>query len=109
MRTRIGFSVVEVLVALIIFSVAALGSAAAVGMAAREHLRASAKRDALDAVRVSAARLTSTPCDSLVAGAHLTRGITVEWTVERDSLVRVALSASYRGATVLLRAEVVCE
>jgi prepilin-type N-terminal cleavage/methylation domain-containing protein len=109
MRRRPAFTVVEVLVALIILSVAALGSAAAVGMAAREHTRAAARRDALDATRAQTALLSAAPCDSLADGQRMIRDVVVQWTVPRDTIARLSVVARHRGTITALRAEVACE
>jgi prepilin-type N-terminal cleavage/methylation domain-containing protein len=107
--TRPAFTVVEVLVALTVFSVAALGSAAAVGSAAREQLRATAQREALDIVRAQSARLTAMPCDSLFSGARTVRAVNVAWTVARDSLATITLIGTHRGTTTRLHVEVACD
>ena len=109
MRIRIAFTVVEVLVALIVLSVAALGSAAAVGSAAREQMRATSKREALDVVRAQAARLSALPCDSLAAGQRMVRNVALAWSVTRDSVAVVDVSARHRGTVTALRMEFTCE
>lgn len=109
MRNRFAFTVIEVLVALVVFSAAALGSAAAVGLAAREQIRATAKREALDAVRAQSARLMALSCDSLRSGTRNVRDVIVVWTVVRDSLATVTLVGSLRGTATPLRVEVSCD
>ncbi|HKS06898.1 MAG TPA: hypothetical protein VJR92_11330 [Gemmatimonadaceae bacterium] len=109
MHSRPAFTVVEVLVALIVFSAAALGSAAAVGFAAREQLRAAAKREALDVVRAQSVRLTAVPCDSVGNGARTLRDVRVTWSVVRDSLATFTVTGALRGTVTTLRIEVACE
>lgn len=108
-HSRPAFTVVEVLVALIVFSAAALGSAAAVGFSAREQLRAAAQREALDVVRAHSARLTALPCDSVSNGSRTMRDVNVTWSIARDSLATITVTGSLRGTATSLRVEVACE
>lgn len=102
-------SVVEVLVALVVFSIAALGSAAVLGFAARATAAASARREAVGALRLRAAMIASTPCDALTNGQGVVAGVTVAWTISvTDSLAIVALRASHRGTSTLMRTEIAC-
>jgi Tfp pilus assembly protein PilV len=106
---RAGISLVEILVALTVFSIAGLGSAAAIAWAAREQARAAWRREAISAVRWQIASLGAAPCDSLSSGARSVRGVFVAWTVERDSVIRVRVAASHRGTSARVAFEAACE
>jgi Tfp pilus assembly protein PilV len=109
MRTRKAVTVVEVLVALVVFSIAALGSAAVLGVAARARAAAAARREAVGALRQRAAMLALIPCDALTIGQSVVAGVTVVWTIAvTDSLAHVALRATHRGISTMLRTEIVC-
>ena len=110
MKLRRAVSIVEVIVALTVFSVAALGSAAALAVSVRAQRNAAARREALSALQSESEVLASTPCALLAGGQRAVNGVTVRWTVvPSDSLARIALSASHRGTRTSLRAEVACE
>jgi prepilin-type N-terminal cleavage/methylation domain-containing protein len=110
MRNRHAFSVVELLVALMILSVAVLGTTAAVGLAARAQREAIARREAIGALESRLASLSMSPCASLTNDSVLLGGVTVTALVERtDSLASILLSATHRGTSSALRAEVACE
>lgn len=110
MRNQHAFSVVELLVALIILSVAVLGTTAAVGLAARAQREAIARREAIGALESRLASLSMSPCDSLTNGSVLLAGVSVSARVERtDSLAAIRLSATHRGTSTALRVEISCE
>jgi prepilin-type N-terminal cleavage/methylation domain-containing protein len=109
MRNREAFSIVEVLVALVVFSVAALGSAAALGWSARLQRDAVARRDAVRALEARLVALTTAPCDSVAGGPVVVNGVVVQSAVTRtDSLITVVVAASHKGTTTTLRTEVKC-
>lgn len=102
-------TVVEVLVALLVFSLGALGSAAALSVAARTHAVAAAKREALDAARRQRVALTTTPCANLVSGGTTLGAARVTWIVTYDgSLASIALRSTVRGATVYFSTAIAC-
>jgi prepilin-type N-terminal cleavage/methylation domain-containing protein len=109
MQKRQGVSVIEVLVALVIFSIAALGGAASLGLAARAQRQAAATREAVGALQRQLGALGSTPCSSLASGSSLVGSVQVSWTVAvTDSLATIAASAVHRGTTTTMRTEVAC-
>jgi prepilin-type N-terminal cleavage/methylation domain-containing protein len=109
-KLRRAVSIVEVIVALAVFSVAALGSAAALTVSVRAQRNAAARREALSALQAQAETLASVPCATLASGQGVVNAVTIQWAVARsDSLVRVALSARHRGTQTSLHTEVVCE
>ncbi|HET9005031.1 MAG TPA: prepilin-type N-terminal cleavage/methylation domain-containing protein [Gemmatimonadaceae bacterium] len=78
---RAGFTLVELLVALMVFAVGMLGLAATAGSVTR--MMGGAKRQTL-AATVAQSRLEkirSSPCASLVSGSETVRGITNTWTI----------------------------
>jgi prepilin-type N-terminal cleavage/methylation domain-containing protein len=110
MHTRQAFTLVEVLVALVVLSVAALGSATVLVAAARAQSNAWARRQAVDALSAQAAVVAGTPCGALVSGNRVVNGVPVAWMVEmRDSISLVSITATNRGTTTNLRTEVACE
>ena len=88
---RAGFTIVELLVALMIFAVGMLGLAATAGSVTK--MMGGAKRQVLAATIAQSRleRLRSSPCTSIVSGADTTRGIVNKWTV----------SAVVRGMNVI--------
>ena len=110
MRNHKAFSVVEVLVALVVFSVAALGSAAALGLAARVQREAVARREAVSALEFRLGSLATLPCDSIVSGAAAINGVAVYTRVTRaDSLATVTVTAPHKGTVSTLQMEVRCQ
>lgn len=102
-------TLVEVLVALVVLSVAALGAAAVLGYSARAQHRAVAIRAALDAVRARASAVTASECGALTSGGDSVGGIPLRWDVERDSLrAAITMTGGRPGAAVTLRTEVPC-
>jgi Tfp pilus assembly protein PilV len=111
MRNREAFSVVEVLVALIVFSVSALGSAAALGLSARFQREAVARRESINALELRLAPLILMPCDSIATSAAATTvsGIVVHTRMSRnDSLAMVTVSTLHNGIPSSLHTEVAC-
>jgi prepilin-type N-terminal cleavage/methylation domain-containing protein len=110
MHTRPGVTLIEVLVALVVFSVAALGSAAALGVAARARQTESARREALSALQLRAATMAVTRCDSLASGEGVVGGVDVSWNVSiADSLAHLSLLAMHRNVLTRLDTDVVCQ
>jgi prepilin-type N-terminal cleavage/methylation domain-containing protein len=110
MRNRKAFSVVEVLVALVVFSVAALGCAAAVGIAARVQREAIARRAAVNALELRLASLSTMPCETVTDAAGIINEVPVLTRVTRtDSLATYAVTAIHGATTTTLRMEVPCD
>jgi prepilin-type N-terminal cleavage/methylation domain-containing protein len=109
MRNQKAFSVVEVLVALVVFSIAALGSAAALGLSARVQREAVARREAVSALEFRMATFTTLPCDSITIGAVVINGVQVVTQVMRtDSLATIAVSAVHKGTSTTVAKELPC-
>ena len=80
-RSRAGFTIVELLVALMIFAVGMLGLAATAGSVTK--MMGGAKRQVI-AANIAQSRLEklrSSPCSTIAGGADTTRGIISTWTV----------------------------
>lgn len=109
-KLRRAVSIVEVIVALTVFSVAAIGSAAALAVSLRAQRNAAARREALSALESQSESLAAVPCALLADGNRVVGGVAVRWTVAlSDSLARVTLLAMHRGTRTVLRTEVACE
>lgn len=81
LQARGGFTIVELLVALMIFAVGMLGLAATAGSVTR--MMGGAKRQVIAATvaQTRLERLRSSPCASIAGGSDTTRGIASTWTV----------------------------
>ena len=81
MQARDGFTIVELLVALMIFAVGMLGLAATAGSVTR--MMGGARRQVIAATvaQTRLERLRSSPCNSITSGTETTRGVTSTWTV----------------------------
>lgn len=109
MRLRRAVTLVEVLVALIVFSIGALGSAAALCVSARAASRAAARRESLAALEATADSLRAQPCAAMVNGERTADQVSVRWSVApSDSVVGIVISATLRGVPAVLRTEVSC-
>jgi type II secretory pathway pseudopilin PulG len=109
MRNPTAFTIVEVLVALIVFTVAALGSAGTLSVAFRTNQTVIARRLALNALQSQASAMTDVPCASISAGGSVSNGVALSWTADvADSLARVVLAAEFRGTHTTLRTEFKC-
>ena len=78
---RAGFTLVELLVAMMVFAVGMLGLAATAGSVTR--MMGGAKRQTIAAAVAQSRleRLRSSPCASIVSGSEVVRGINNSWTV----------------------------
>ena len=108
LASRRGFSLVELLVALVLLASGALVVAGtstlvarAVGEGARRTTAARLARSTLDS-------LAALPCAALVAGSDTARGVLVAWTVDtvpRARVVRQAIRIAVRGGSAQAVAE----
>lgn len=101
-RVRHGFTLLEVVVALVVLGTGILGLAASAALVSR--LIGDGSRLTL-AATVATARfedLRSLPCGSVAAGSHVTRGIEERWSAAplgpsgQPSALEVQLSVTYR-------------
>jgi type IV pilus modification protein PilV len=81
-KRRAGFTLVELLVAMMVFAVGMLGLAATAASVTR--LMGGARRQTIASMVAQSRieRLRSSPCGTLVAGTDTTRGIVNKWTVQ---------------------------
>lgn len=79
--TRAGFTLVELLVAMIIFAVGMLGLAATAGSVTRMMGGAKRQTIAAQVAQSRIERLRATPCTTLTSGSETVRGVTNFWTV----------------------------
>ena len=104
MQAREGFTIVELLVALMIFAVGMLGLAATAGSVTR--MMGGAKRQVIAATvaQTRLERLRSSPCTSIVSGADTTRGIISTWTVTAVTRgVNISEKVSFKTSKSALR------
>lgn len=100
----------EVLVALVVFSVAALGSASALSVAARATMLAQARQQAVAALLSDLAVVAATPCAGRFNREGDVGGVRVRRTVEiLGEYARVEVSAPLHGASVAFSAELQCD
>ena len=81
-KSRAGFTIVELIVAMMVFAVGMLGLAATAGTVTQ--LMGGAKRQTLAAAVAQSRleRLRSSPCGTLTAGVDTSRGVINKWTVQ---------------------------
>ena len=100
---RAGFTLVELLVALMVFAVGMLGLAATAGSVTR--MMGGAKRQTIAATVAQSRleKLRSSPCASITSGSETVRGVTNTWTVtavSRGVTIKDSVSfPSSRGTT----------
>jgi prepilin-type N-terminal cleavage/methylation domain-containing protein len=112
-RARPGFTVVELIVAIMIFSVGALAMA---GTAARVMTMLTSAQTRTIAAGVAEARfeqLRGTPCSAQTSGSATTRGISEQWTIVKlsradDVTVVVSFTADHRSKTAAYRSWFPC-
>jgi type IV pilus modification protein PilV len=96
---RAGFTLVELLVAMMVFAVGMLGLAATAGSVTR--MMGGAKRQTIAAMVAQSRleRIRSSPCSTLLGGTDTVRGIVSAWTVTAVSRgVNVSETVTYRAA-----------
>lgn len=113
LRARPGFTLAELMVALMIFTVGALAMAAT---AANVMTMITSSKNRTQAAAVAEARLErmrSQPCTAHTSGSTTTRGIAETWSVvpltrADDVTVRVTFISSRRQATRIYRSFLPC-
>lgn len=83
---RPAFTVVELLVAIAVFSIGVLGLAATAGLVASHVGDGARLTDAAHAARSAIDSLATQRCAVLVSGSSAAGGRTMQWVVRRDSL-----------------------
>ena len=112
-RARSGFTLAELLVALMIFAVGAL---AMVATSANVMTLITSSKNRAVAAEVAASRfelLRSQPCSAHATGSASTRGVTENWTVVKlakadDVTVNVSFVANHRTQSRIYRSFLVC-
>ena len=112
-RARAGFTLAELLVALMIFSVGAL---AMVATSANVMTLITSSKNRAVAASVAASRferMRSQPCSAHLTGTASTRGVTESWDVVKlakadDVTVRVSFVANHRTQSRIYRSFLVC-
>ena len=97
---RRGFSLVELLVALVLFSSGALVVAGTSTLVARAVGEGARRTTAARLARATLDSLAALPCTGVAAGRDSARGVIVAWTVDtvpRARLVRQTIRIAVRG------------
>ena len=115
MRNRAGFSLVETLVALVLFQIAMLALAAGAAVAARDLAAARRMAMAHEMARNRVEQLAAVSCPTPSAGTSATHGFIEHWRVERRERSR-AISDSVafprpngKVGMFVARATILCE
>ena len=82
---RPAFTMVELLVAIVIFTIGLLALAATSGLVAAHVGDGGRLTSAAHAARTALDSLGAQPCTALVSGSATRDGISIEWVVSRDS------------------------
>jgi hypothetical protein len=110
MQSRTAFTLTEVLVALILVTIAVLGSATAIRAAARVQMHAAALRTVANELEARVAQLSATPCDAIATNTVASNGATIRWTaVPTSAAVRLEIRGELRDASASRSLEVACE
>jgi prepilin-type N-terminal cleavage/methylation domain-containing protein len=99
MSTRTaGYTLVEVMVALFVFTVGALALAASSAMVARA-MATNSQRERGGRLAASRIALLKSQCGTAVSGSELVHGITSAWSVARSDRGRVSITETVRYAS----------
>ena len=105
-RPRRGFTLIEVIIAIIVMSIGVMGLASTAGYVAQQMGNGNNQTVAAALSSKVADSLSSRKCTSLVAGTQTKRGVTVSWTVTTATRTRtVDQTVTYkqkRGSTKTL-------
>ena len=83
---RPAFTIIELLVAICVFTIGVLALAATAGFVATQVGDGASMSHASHAARSVIDSLATRPCSTLVAGSAIARGTPVDWTIGGDSL-----------------------
>lgn len=98
---RTGYTLVEVVVALLVFSIGALALAASSAVVART-MRANALRERAGRIAVSRIETIKSACASAASGTESIQGIESQWTIARGAgTVSILESTRYASTTGL--------
>ncbi|MEO5579919.1 MAG: prepilin-type N-terminal cleavage/methylation domain-containing protein [Gemmatimonadaceae bacterium] len=104
-RHPAGLTLIEVLVAMMIFTVGALGLAAASATIARQ-MGASAQRGyAASISRLRSERFHAAPCGASGSGTEQSRGLRSEWSVDRNTISAELDNRVTRSTALGMRAD----
>lgn len=103
LRVRRGFTLIEMIIAIIVMAIGVMGLAGTASYVATQMGGANAQTIAAAMASKVSDSLSARRCSALVGGTQTKRGVTVTWTVEDSSRTRwVRESVQYkpkRGAT----------
>jgi prepilin-type N-terminal cleavage/methylation domain-containing protein len=98
-RLRIGYTLVEVVVALLVFSVAALALAASSAIVAKT-MESNALRERAARIAANRIELITSECGSAASGAETLQGIQSAWSISRaGALLSILESTRYVSAS----------
>jgi prepilin-type N-terminal cleavage/methylation domain-containing protein len=93
-----GFSLIEVMVAMVILAVGVLGLAASTTAITRMTGEGGRSGGAAAAAATVIEELRNTPCAALTAGSRVSGKYTLRWTIQTSGLLRtIAVQVSYAG------------
>lgn len=113
MTSQRGFTIIELLVAVVIFSVGLLALAGTSSVILTSLTSTQSRTVAAGVAESRFERIRATACASRAAGSTTTRGITESWTLDRlaradDVTVAVTFQSNHQARTELFRSFLPC-
>jgi prepilin-type N-terminal cleavage/methylation domain-containing protein len=112
-RSEQGYTIIELLVAVMIFSVGLLGMAGTASVIMSTVTSTKSRTIAASVAESRFERIRATPCASRAGGSAVSRGISEAWTIERlpradDVTVNVSFLSRHRKRTETFRSFLPC-
>jgi prepilin-type N-terminal cleavage/methylation domain-containing protein len=98
---RHGLTLIEVIVAMLLFSVGALGMAAASGAISKQMALSLLRSRAAMTARTRDEQAHAVPCASISSGSETRQGIESQWTVAHGSSATIDQTIARRGINAL--------
>ena len=98
-KQRAGLTLIEVIVAILLFSVGALGMAAASAAITRQMTLSLLRSRAAAIARTRDEEAHSVDCSAVVAGSETQQGVASRWVVSRGSVLSIDQEIERRGVT----------
>ena len=100
-KARHGLTLVEVIVAMLLFSVGALGMAAASGAISKQMTLSLLRSRAAMTARTRDEQAHASPCNAISSGSETKQGIESRWTVAHGASATVDQEITRRGINAL--------